>query len=169
MIIGILSDTHDQTARIQKAVALFVERKVGLVIHCGDIVSPFTLQLYKDLRCPVKFLFGNNTGDIFLHLQYKEKHGLSEYEFGNFFSLTLEGKRIAAYHGDQPAITEALIKCGEYDCVCAGHDHRARIERHGSVLFINSGTLAELPGSAMTPPSVAIYNTHTHEAEISLI
>ncbi|NIO23209.1 MAG: YfcE family phosphodiesterase, partial [Candidatus Aenigmarchaeota archaeon] len=43
MKIGIMSDTHDQTRRVRKAVDIFNKEKVELVIHCGDIIAPFTL------------------------------------------------------------------------------------------------------------------------------
>jgi len=36
MLIGIISDTHDNARNLLKAVELFNEKEVGLVIHCGD-------------------------------------------------------------------------------------------------------------------------------------
>ncbi len=165
MKIGILSDTHDQGGRVKKAVKILNKEKVKLVIHCGDIIAPFTLEFYKELRCPIKFLFGNNTGDIRLHLTYAKKFGLRDFEFNTFFALEFEGKKIAAYHGDNREITEALIKCGDYDCVFAGHDHIARIEKRGKVLFVNPGTLVDKHKKGMKPPSIAIYDSVTHKAK----
>ena len=166
MNIGIISDTHDQIGRAQKAVDLFNLENVGTVIHCGDIVSPFMHMFFKELRCPVKFLLGNNTGDVLLHLQQAEAVGLKECAFGTFFSLVLSGRRIAVYHGDHKEITDALIKCGDYDCVFAGHDHISRVVFQGDVLFVNPGTLADRHKEGMTPPSIAIYDTDTHTARI---
>ena len=166
MKIGIISDTHDQTERVKKAVEIFNKEKVGMVIHCGDIVAPFTLQFYKELNCPIKFLFGNNTGDILLHIKFAEKFGLNDYEFATFFSIEADGKRIAVYHGENREITDALIKCGDYDCVFSGHDHIARIEKQGKVLFVNPGTLTDKHKEGMKPPSIAVYDTGKHSAEI---
>ena len=166
MKIGIISDTHDQIEQTQKAIAVFNAQKVGMVIHCGDIVSPFMLQFYKELNCPIKFLFGNNAGDIWKHLVLAEKFGLADYEFGTFFSIQVGGKRIATYHGENKEITEALIKCGDYDCVFSGHDHVSRIEKIGKVLFVNPGTLVDEHTAGITPPSVAVYETETGSAEI---
>ncbi len=165
MKIGIISDTHDQTLRVKKAVKIFNKEMVGMVIHCGDIVAPFTLQFYKELKCPIKFLFGNNTGDVRLHLTYA-KNWLQNYEFGTFFSIETEGKRIAAYHGDNKEITKALIKCGDYDCVFSGHDHISRIEKTGKVLHVNPGTLTDKHKEGMNPPSIAVYDSATHTARI---
>ncbi len=166
MKIGIISDTHDQTARVKKAVEIFNKEKVGLVVHCGDIVAPFTLQFYKELKCPIKFLLGNNTGDIMRHLTYAKNCGLRDYEFGTFFSLEADGKKIAVYHGENKEITEALIKCGDYDCVFSGHNHIARIEKRGKVIFVNPGTLADKHKDGMKPPSISIYDSATHSARL---
>jgi len=166
MKIGIMSDTHDQTRRVRKAINILNKEKVELVIHCGDIIAPFTLEFYKGLKCPIKFLFGNNTGDVMRHFTYAEKIGLHDYEFGTFFSLKAGGKRIAAYHGDNMEITEALIKCGDYDCVFSGHDHIARVEKRGEIIFVNPGTLTDKHKEGMKPPSIAIYDSDTHTAKI---
>ncbi len=166
MKIGIVSDTHDQIERVKKAVEIFNEEGVGLVIHCGDIVSPFTLQFYKGLKCPIKFLFGNNTGDIMFHLNYAKNFGLQNYEFKTFFYIEADGKKIAVYHGENKEITESLLKCGDYDCVFSGHNHIAKIEKRGKVLFVNPGTLMDKHKEGMSPPSIAIYDSATHNAEI---
>lgn len=166
MKIGIISDTHDQILRVKKAVELFNEEKIELAVHCGDIISPFTLQFYKELKCPIKFLFGNNAGDIRLHLDYAKKYGLVDFEFGIFFSLAIGGKKIAVYHGEVPEITNALVQCGEYDCVFSGHDHVARIEKIGKALIVNPGTLMDKHEEGMKTPSVAIYDSETNSAKL---
>ena len=43
MKIGVLSDTHDHIPKIKRAVEIFNEEKVDLVLHSGDIVAPFSL------------------------------------------------------------------------------------------------------------------------------
>ena len=67
MIVGIISDTHDNLAGLQKAIQIFKERKIEMLIHCGDWVSPFTLEFFdremKDLNVPIKSVVGNNPGD----------------------------------------------------------------------------------------------------------
>jgi uncharacterized protein len=166
MKIGIISDTHDQIERVKKAVDVFNQERVEMVIHCGDIVSPFMLQYFKELKCPIKFLFGNNTGDVFLHLKYSGEFGLPDHEFGTFFAMELAGKKIAVYHGDHKEITAALVKCGNYDCVFTGHDHLSRIEQAGQVLLVNPGTLVDRHKPGMSRPSIAIYNAISHTAQI---
>ncbi len=165
MKIGIISDTHDQIGRVKKAVEVFSREQVEMVVHCGDIVSPFMLRYFKDLKCSIKFLFGNNTGDILLHLKYAKEFGLPDHEFGTFFSLERAGKKIAVYHGDHQEITAALIKCGDFDCVFTGHDHLPRIEKVKKVLWVNPGSLVDRHKEGMGHPSVAVYDSNSHTAK----
>ncbi|MEO0083560.1 MAG: YfcE family phosphodiesterase, partial [candidate division WOR-3 bacterium] len=62
-VIGIISDTHDNLPNIKRAVKIFNQRKVSLVIHCGDFVAPFTLLTFKELQCPLTGVFGNCDGE----------------------------------------------------------------------------------------------------------
>jgi predicted phosphodiesterase len=41
MKIGVISDTNDQQELILQCIKKLNEANVGLVIHCGDWVSPF--------------------------------------------------------------------------------------------------------------------------------
>ena len=49
MKIGILSDTHDRLPLIEQAVERFNAEAVGLVLHAGDFVSPFTAKPLSEL------------------------------------------------------------------------------------------------------------------------
>lgn len=66
MLIGIMSDTHDNLIFTKKAIKLFNSRKVEHVIHAGDYTSPFTLKLFRELKCKYTGIFGNNDGDKLL-------------------------------------------------------------------------------------------------------
>ncbi|KAA0005879.1 MAG: YfcE family phosphodiesterase, partial [Thermoplasmata archaeon] len=61
--IGVISDSHDNMEAIKKAVEFFNENDVELVIHAGDIVSPFTADEFKKLNCDMLLIYGNNDGD----------------------------------------------------------------------------------------------------------
>jgi putative phosphoesterase len=50
MIIGIISDSHDNLTQIKIAVDIFNREKVELVLHAGDFVSPFTFLEFKKLN-----------------------------------------------------------------------------------------------------------------------
>src|SRR5690348_3348677 len=100
MKIGVLSDTHDQYENILKAVKILNDRGVELTIHCGDWISPFSAGFYKDLKSPIKGVFGNNDGDRFLHPLRAKALGINiEYE-ERILNLSIDNRKIFVYHGD---------------------------------------------------------------------
>jgi putative phosphoesterase len=62
-MIGIMSDSHDNLPAIREAVQFFNEAKVELVIHAGDMISPFVAKEIKNLNAEFKAVFGNNDGE----------------------------------------------------------------------------------------------------------
>ncbi len=136
MKIGLISDSHDHIDNIRKAVQVFKDRGVSLVIHAGDTVSPPALKPFEGMR--IAGIFGNNDG---------EQAGLSKMfgklggELGgDFLALEEDGRTIAVYHGTVPALTEALVGCGRYDLVVTGHTHKMVNERIGETLLLNPGS-----------------------------
>jgi len=165
MKIGILSDTHDQGELIRKAVDFFNHEKVEYVFHCGDWVSPFILYFFKGLRARLRGVFGNNDGDKFRHLAFKNKWGLDlEYE-ERFLEISLDGRLIAVFHGDYPGIVDALVACGKYDVVFHGHTHQRVNEHVGKTLSLNPGSLMKETSATIKGASIAVYDTKAHTAQ----
>ena len=50
MKIGLISDTHDNIQNIRRAVRKFNDKRVDLVIHAGDIVSPNAVESLADVK-----------------------------------------------------------------------------------------------------------------------
>jgi len=164
MKIGVLSDTHDQGELIREAVACFNHQQVGLVVHCGDWVSPFILHFFKELQAPLRGVFGNNDGDKFRHLAFKNQWGLDlEYE-ERFLELEVDHRKIAVFHGDYQGIVDALVTCGKYDAVFHGHTHQKINQQIGRTLSLNPGSLMQETTKHITQASVAIYDTNTNSA-----
>jgi putative phosphoesterase len=92
MKIGVISDTHDQQELILQCVHMLNDASVDLVIHCGDWVSPFILHSFKDLRMPMKGVFGNNDGDKFRHVIYSQKLELDIVYEDRFLELRRQKK-----------------------------------------------------------------------------
>ncbi len=161
MRIGIISDTHDHVPHIVKAVELMKQKGVALVIHAGDFCSPFAVLPFGGLN--MTGIFGNNDGDTYRILdkfsQIDARHG------GEFLDFEEDGLRFAVYHGTQPGITEALIKCGIYDVVIAGHTHERVLREEGRTLFINPGSAHGFDKEA----TFAIFDTETKETEFVAI
>ena len=137
MLIGIISDTHDNVDAIDRAVRIFKEYKVDLVLHLGDIVAPMTISNFDGLN--IKFVRGNNDGDI-LNIKKRIEEIGGDY-LGDISQLDLDGKSFALYHGTHPQILFALIHSDKYDYILRGHTHKQQDERVGSTRIINPGAL----------------------------
>ena len=135
MLIGIMSDTHDNLIFTKKAIELFNRRKVEYVIHAGDYTSPFTLKLFRELKCKYTGIFGNNDGDKLL---------LQERAEGNIhnqpYIFTLDNKKIVVMH--EHHVADALADSGHYDLVIYGHTHKADIRKVKKTLIVNPGEVS---------------------------
>lgn len=156
MLIGIISDSHDDMASIKKAVAILNERRVSKVIHAGDIVSPFTFEVFNDLRGDFAGIFGNNDGD---RLLLKEKSGNRIHN--QPLIMNIERKRIIVVH--EPYTVNELAESGHFDIIIYGHTHRPDTSKIKDTLVINPGKVAVLHKGRST---LAILNTRSMDVEL---
>lgn len=164
MKIGVISDTHDQAELIRKAVELFNEEGVSWVFHCGDWVAPFILYFFQGLKAPLRGVFGNNDGDKFRHLVFKDRWSLDlEYE-ERFLEVEIDKRRIAVFHGDYPGIVDSLVASEKYDVLFHGHTHKRVNEHQGKTLSLNPGSLMAITSKNVQGASCAIYDTQSHTA-----
>ena len=145
MKICLVSDSHDHRRLLAAAVTEAKTLGAEVVLHCGDLVAPSTLHAITKLGLPIHVIHGNNTGDLF-HLSRiaHESKGLVTY-YGQDAALTLHGRRIFMVH--YPHYAKAMALTGDYDLVCNGHEHKARIEeianvKGGKTLRLDPGTTA---------------------------
>lgn len=161
MLIGVISDTHDNWPTLDRVCAYLTEQGIDTLIHCGDLCAPLTLgHLLEQFSGEVHTVLGNVDGDPFLmatrfgrdnlHL-----HGAERAE------LDLGGRRIAVQH--YPGLARALAATGSYEAVFYGHDHTVNAERLSvggrSVLLANPGTLAAMG----KPQTFFVYDTESNE------
>ena len=139
MIIGVVSDTHNNLLNIDKIISIFNEKKVESVIHTGDITKANSLEKFSSLNCDFFAVYGNN----------------DRYEFGldkvavdcNFIikdpPLTLDKchRKIVVFHEPEP-ISEFLAANYEVDIILHGHTHRYREEYINKTLLFNPGESA---------------------------
>ena len=59
--IGLISDTHDNFKTIEAAVKIFGEKRIGYVIHAGDITTPEAVEAFSGLK--MIGVLGNNDVD----------------------------------------------------------------------------------------------------------
>ncbi len=143
VMIGIMADSHDNLEAIRKAVKIFNEEGVDVVIHAGDLISPFTAQEFQNLDSSFIAIFGNNDGERDgLRLAY---HDLCYLE--DFKELSIGGRQIAVIHGSNQILVDALVKSGTYDVVIRGHTHRQEITGDGALIINPGETCGYLSGS----------------------
>lgn len=156
MLIGIISDTHDDMSAIKGAVDTFNAEGASHVIHAGDLVSPFTFEIFAELHCSFTGIFGNNDGDKILLKQKSE---------GNIYHqplvMTFNEKKIVVIH--EPDLVDALSDSGHFDLLIYGHTHSPDIRKKKDTLIINPGKAARLHKGEST---LALLNLEKMEAEI---
>lgn len=157
MKVGIISDTHDHVAHIETATRKFTDLGIDTILHAGDYCSPFTIPMFEGFM--LIGVFGNNDGDHFRLIQ--QFRNISAEIHNEFHELTMNGRKIALYHGTREPITDALLKCGKYDLVIYGHIHTPVNDYHGDTLSFNPGSAH---GFGKTP-TIGIYDTETNTAE----
>jgi len=156
MLIGVMSDSHDNLPKIKKAVDIFNKKNVSLVIHAGDYVSPFSLNLLENLKCPYKGIFGNNDGEK-VGLAKKSNNRIKESPQ----ELKIDSKKVLVIH-DLKSLSPSLKKA-RFDIIIHGHTHIPEISKNGSCLMVNPG---ECCGWVKGKASIALIDTEKMSAEI---
>ncbi len=155
--IGIISDTHDNRPVIRQAVDFFNRAGVSLVIHAGDLISPFTALDFKKLSCPMEIVFGNNDGEkIGLAASFK---GLGTLLPGPR-TFTWMNKKFLLMH--EPGSLEVAAASAGIDVIIYGHTHEVEV-RNGSPLIINPG---EAGGWLRDRSTIAILDAETMAVDV---
>ncbi len=162
MLIGAISDTHDNLPQIEKAVEYLNNQKVGLALHAGDYVAGFVIPKLKQLNCKLIGVFGNNDGDHeLLKKRFSETSNCTIKE--RFALVEVEGFRIALLHGHEYELLNAIINSEYFDAVIHGHSHNLSIEKKGKTLAVNPG---EVCGYLTGKSTLALLDTAKKEAKI---
>ena len=156
MKIGILSDTHNNIEPTQKAVDVFKDNKVSIVVHAGDITSPKMLGLFKDFN-PL-FVLGN--GDIDVEALNTEAQKLGFGPIKDSCEFEADRKKIIVFHGSNIPQFRAAMASGAYDYVIKGHTHIFENYIVNNTRVINPGALY-----GADEFSVAILDTGTGKLE----
>jgi putative phosphoesterase len=172
LLIGIMSDTHDNVENTYKAIDVFVEKKVRHIIHLGDIISPFIPRFMKkrlderEYSVNITAVLGNNDGDIHLLSKVFDQYGWRLFSTPTI--IELNGRRFYLMHGYNTAeftekLAEALLRSLDVDGVLYGHTHRLRKEYMDGRLLLNPG---EVCGYLTGKATVAVIDTSNLKTEI---
>jgi len=157
MKIGILSDTHDRLPTIDHAVERFNDEGVGLVLHAGDFVSPFTAIPFSRLHAKFHGVFGNNDGD---RLYLTQRFGAIGPIHLGYHTFEIDGVRGVLMH--EPKSIDALAASGHYDLIVYGHLHEIDL-RDEPCIIVNPG---EACGYLTGRATAAIFDTETRQATL---
>jgi putative phosphoesterase len=138
MRIGILSDTHNESATTLQALQEFRRRGVHTLVHCGDLTTFEMVAHFAGFE--VYFVRGNMDRPHVPALKAAVAAQPDAHWLGRASALELDGKRVAVTHGDRRDVVEALL-AARPDYFLSGHTHRRRDERRGPTRLINPGAL----------------------------
>jgi uncharacterized protein len=136
MLLGILSDTHDQVERTRSAVNMLISEGATALIHCGDLTGPEVVHEFS--RAPSYFVFGNCDYDREAIRQAIALIGGTCLDCGGLISLG--GVRIAVTHGDSSSELKRLAAL-DPDYLFTGHTHHVSDIQKGPTRWVNPGAL----------------------------
>lgn len=159
MKIGVLSDTHDNSANLLFVLGVFREKGIRTLIHCGDLTGFDMVHHFKDFR--LIYAIGNmdvTTGAIKKHI---EAMGEENYA-GLVYRGSLDGMPIAVTHSHINGKVMELIREKRFKWIFHGHTHKKRDEIVRGVRIVNPGALG---GLGKEPRSFCIVDLQADDVE----
>ena len=141
MRLGVLSDSHDDVANLETALADYRRWGISQLIHCGDLIGPEIVHQLKGFQ--VIYVDGNmdrESAEIYRTLRELDSHNIALPTFEG----EIAGVSIAVTHGDDLPELNRVIRSGIHRFVFTGHTHRRRDETIGSTRVFNPGALGGL-------------------------
>jgi putative phosphoesterase len=154
VLVGVLSDIHDQLENLDRALDRFHREGIEVLLFCGDFCSPIPARVLGAVDGLVHCVFGNGDGDRFRILQAAETGQAPALRLhGEHAELEVDSRSVALTHF--PLYGRALARTGDYDAVFSGHTHERTEERFGDTLWVNPGEILGWKG----PPTVFLWDT----------
>lgn len=146
--LGLLSDSHGDTAVTRQAVALLLAAGVDMLLHLGDVGTEGVLDALatafpddhprRGEPVPVHVVFGNTDYQPQPLIRYAQDLGLSvDHPAGR---LELDGKTIAFTHGHLGDVMDRAVADG-CDYLLHGHTHLLADEMADQTRVICPGAL----------------------------
>ena len=154
MKVLIVSDTHRKNENYFKVLELV---KPELVIHCGDAEGN-EYVLTEAAKCPVQIVLGNN--DFFSSLPRELELKIASYKV-----WVTHGHNYYVSMGNEVIKREAQAR--DMDIVMYGHTHKPVVDRKGSVIAVNPGSLS-YPRQEGRRPSYIIMEAEEEEVRFSI-
>lgn len=164
MKILLLSDIHDNVWALQTVLKSQQANEANALICCGDLCSPFIIDLLSAFNKPVHIVLGNNDCDVAAMMGKLPKYSNIKIH-GEYYRDELEAKTFAVNH--YPEKAQKLVELQVYDVVCYGHDHAIFAKYAGKTLLLNPGAVMGFNAMQLKDvhSSFMVYNTLTDEVE----
>lgn len=159
MKIAIMSDSHDRWEILEKAINMANEAGCEHLLFAGDLIAPPGVAILEKFNGVVKFVWGNNEGEIqglTTKFNASEKIELC----GDIFDSTIAGVRVFMNH--YPEIGSLAAKSKSYDLCVYGHDHTYHSSKVGETVLVNPGAITPYGNSVST---FIIFDTESREVE----
>ena len=137
MKIGILSDTHGNTAATAKAGRIFRADGVASIFHCGDVGGMDVLAELAG-KIPVHVVQGNV--DLYSDEWKFFPTNIGVQLHGRFGNVSFTDLHVALLHGDDSRRLHRVVNSGEYDLVLSGHTHETHDFMVGETRCLNPGS-----------------------------
>ncbi|MCS7102561.1 MAG: metallophosphoesterase [Candidatus Korarchaeum sp.] len=165
MILGVISDSHDDVESLERVLELFQRFGIDELIHLGDLISPFSLGPILSSGIPFRILRGNNDADVLVALKSIEGGGIYHQ---SPVEVDLDGTKLLLFHGfGDSELTKftaiSLASSGRFDLILYGHTHEVHVEEVGETLITNPG---ELCGKLSGRRTAALLDTELKKVEI---
>jgi len=141
MLIGLLSDSHSNAARLRNAVALLIGRGAEALVHCGDIEAAGHVSILSGAGLPAYLAAGNMDRNAAVLAREAGRCGVNFA--ADFIEAPIgDGEHLVALHGDNEHLLCELVEGGQFPYVIHGHTHRTSDIKYGSTRVICPGALA---------------------------
>lgn len=166
MKLLILSDIHDNIWNLEKALTMPVLQQTDSMLCCGDLCSPFIINLLgQGYKKDIHIVLGNNDGDVAAIFRNAAKYS-NIHIHGEYFRGEFGGKTFAMNH--YPEKAQILAESGAYDVVCYGHNHEIEKGKQvGQTLMLNPGAIMGFNGGNLETidATFLVLDTDTMEAQ----
>lgn len=158
MKIAVISDTHDHLENVERALAALDGHGAEMLLHCGDLCSPFVIDRLAGFAGTVHVVFGNNDGDRLTIARTAQKFpNVSVHNHAGFVET---GAGVVAFT-HYPEFGRGLAATGDYAAVFSGHTHRRMSELAGGTPHLNPGEIMGL----LERPGCIIFDLEKGEAQ----
>lgn len=154
----VLSDSHGDTASLERAIASVGEKNIDMIIHLGDIARD--VDYLEMLFYPIKVVsvLGNND---FLRTGDYER----TIEFDSHKILICHGHTLSVSYGTEKL--EALAQQKECEAALFGHTHSALLKKSDDGLIVlNPGSVSRPRGGRA---SFAVLETDGEKLKAAII